>query len=105
MRRFGVWVISRKALREAWEKHPDWEKPLKSWFTVAEHAQWENLFDVRKTYPHADSVGRCTVFNIGGNKCRLVAWINFRYHRVFIRHVLTHEEYDKGGWKNDCDRD
>ena len=105
MRRFIVRVISRKKLKEAWEKHADWETPLKAWFTIAKHAEWQHLPDVRLSYPHADSIGTCTVFNIGGNKCRLVTWINFKYQRVFIRNVLTHEEYDKGGWKNDCNRD
>ena len=55
--------------------------------------------DVRKTYPHADAVGEFTVFNIGGNKYRLAASINYRTGKVYIRRVLTHEEYSKEDWK------
>ena len=55
--------------------------------------------DVRKTYPHADAVGAFTVFNIGGNKYRLATSINYRTGKVYIRRVLTHEEYSKEDWK------
>ena len=55
--------------------------------------------DVRKTYPHADAVGEFTVFNIGGNKYRLATSINCRTGKVFIRRVLTHQEYSREDWK------
>jgi mRNA interferase HigB len=54
---------------------------------------------MRQTFPHADAVGRLTVFDIGGGKYRLIARVNYRTQRVFIRAVLTHAEYDRGGWK------
>ncbi|HUT93645.1 MAG TPA: type II toxin-antitoxin system HigB family toxin [Thermoguttaceae bacterium] len=95
-------VISEKKLREFWQQWPDAETPLRAWCRVAEHATWETFADVRETYPRADQVGRCTVFNIGGNKFRLVVMIFYEYGRVYIRHVLTHEEYDKGTWKGEC---
>lgn len=62
----------------------------------------ENLAQLRKTFPHADIVGKCIVFNIGGNKYRLVTKINFTSKVVLIRNVMTHREYDKGKWKADC---
>jgi mRNA interferase HigB len=95
-------VISEKKLREFWQEYPDAESPLRAWHRVAEHATWECFADVREAYPSADQVGRCTVFNIGGNKYRLVVIVFFRWGRVYIRHVLTHEEYDRGTWKGDC---
>jgi mRNA interferase HigB len=58
-----------------------------------------SIIDVRKTYPHADAVGDFTVFNIGGNKYRLATLINYRSRRIYIRHMMTHEEYSRGDWK------
>jgi mRNA interferase HigB len=69
---------------------------------VAEHATWEKFADVKETYSRADQVGRCTVFDIGGNKFRLIAAIHFNRGKVYIGHVLTHAEYDEGAWKGDC---
>ncbi len=88
-----------KRLREFWTKHRDSETPLRAWFRVARKASWESLVDVRKVYPSADDVNGLTVFNIGGNKYRLIVTIQHKKGRIFIRHVLTHAEYDKEGWK------
>lgn len=76
------------------------EKPLDVWYRVAKRADWTNLSDVRVAFPSADAVGKYTVFNIKGNAYRLVVEINYRTGRVFIRHVLTHQEYDKEKWKS-----
>lgn len=96
-------AISLKPLREFWDEHPDAEGPLRQWYKTATHALWNNLADVRRTYPHADGVatktGPLTVFNIGGNKYRLIARIRYDYQLVNVRHVLTHDEYDAGKWK------
>ena len=94
-----VHVISRKKLREFWEQHADAERPLASWFKVASKAQWASLVELRQTYPTADSVGKFTVFNIGGNKYRLITEINFHAQRVYIRHVLSHADYDRARWR------
>ena len=95
-------VISRKKLEKFWQEHPDSEKPLKSWFTTCRKARWKSLDDVQEVYTHADSVGDCTVFNIGGNKYRLIAKLRYQYQRIYVIHVLTHKDYDKGKWKDDC---
>ena len=105
MRRLVVRVISRKKLREAWQRQPGWESPLKAWYKIARAAEWKHLPDLRQTFPSADNVGTCVVFNVGGNKCRLVAYINYKAQRLYTLHVLSHAEYDKGGWKDDCDCD
>ena len=92
-------VISRKRLLEAALEHGDLSAPLDAWYRIAKKAEWRSLEDVRKIFPTADGVGKYTVFNIKGNAFRLIAEINYRTGRLYIRHVLTHAEYDRGGWK------
>jgi mRNA interferase HigB len=60
---------------------------------------FSSFADLRSVFPSADLVGKLTVFNIGGNKARLVAAIHYNRRKVYIRAVLTHEEYDQGKWK------
>jgi len=92
-------IISRKKLKEAAALHRDLEAPLDVRFRIAKRAAWQNLSDVRKTFASADVVNRWTVFNIKGNRYRIIAEINYRFQRVYIRHVLTHAEYDQEEWK------
>ena len=92
-------VISRKRLKEAVVRYPEVETSLDAWFRIAKKASWQNLMDVRKTFANADSADKWTVFDIKGNKYRLIAEINYRYRRLYIRDVLTHAEYDKEKWK------
>jgi mRNA interferase HigB len=92
-------VISRKALRQFWEQHPDSQSALSRWFRIMERSNFGNLNELRATFPTADMVGDLIVFNIGGNKYRLIASVHFNRGKVYIRHVLTHAEYDKGAWK------
>jgi mRNA interferase HigB len=92
-------VISRKKLKEAATRHNDLEAPLDVWFRIAKRASWQTLADVRKTFSSADVVEKWTVFNIKGNKYRLIAEISYRFQRIYIRHVLTHAEYDQKRWK------
>ena len=97
-----MFILSRKALRAFWGRHPPARQPLEDWYTVADGSRWQNLAETRKDFRHADPVGDCTVFNIGGNKYRLVVKLNYRKQKILIRAVLTHAEYDKEGWKKDC---
>src|SRR5215203_6644435 len=96
-------IISKKKLKEFWEKHPTAEQPLLNWFQVTKKAVWENLVDVRKDFRHADLAGIWTVFNIGGNNFRLITKIYYPNKIVLIRFVLTHAEYDKKIYTNDCE--
>ncbi|HJZ91004.1 MAG TPA: type II toxin-antitoxin system HigB family toxin [Gemmataceae bacterium] len=89
-------VISKKRLREFWEEHPRAQAPLEAWYQVARHAEWDSFMDVRQAFNTADQVGRFTVFDIGGNKYRLIAAIHFNRGKLFVRHVLTHSDYDEG---------
>ncbi len=92
-------VISRKKLLEAAERHGDLGEPLDAWYRLAKKANWQNLMDVKRVLPTADAVGKFTVFNIKGNAYRLITEINYQTGRIFLRHILTHIEYDRGGWK------
>jgi mRNA interferase HigB len=92
-------VITRRKLLDASAKRPELAGPLDIWFRLAKRAQWKSLEDVRNDFPATDGVGRLTVFNIKGNHFRLIAEMNYRSGRVFIRHVLSHAEYSKGTWK------
>ncbi len=92
-------IITRRKLLEAADKHGDLGEPLDVWYRVAKRAEWKNLMDVRQVFPTADAVQEFTVFNIKGNTYRLVTEINYQTGRIFLRHVLTHAEYSKGGWR------
>lgn len=92
-------IISRKALRAFAQRHPDSESALDAWFRIIRTNQFANLVDLRRVFPHADLVGTLVVFNIGGNKYRLIAAIHFNRQKLYIRHVLTPEEYNRGAWK------
>jgi len=86
-------------LAEFSRRHPDAEVALDVWYRVTKSSRWDHIQEVRQVYPHADIVGKWTIFNIRGNRYRLVAEIGYRSRIVFIRHVLTHSEYNRGCWK------
>lgn len=69
------------------------------WFKIIEKTDFASFNDLRLSFPSADKVGDLIVFNIGGNKYRLIASVHFNRSKLYIRHVLTHAEYDKGAWK------
>ena len=92
-------IIKQGALVQFWERHPDAKPNLESWYGVVRRAAWQTPMEMRQIYHNADLVGRRTVFNIAGNKYRLIARVNYQTQRVFVLHILTHAEYDRGGWK------
>jgi len=92
-------IITRKRLNEFAEKHPDAKSALQHWYRNAKSKDFKSFVELRETFPSADQVGRLTVFNIGGNKARLVAAIHYNRRAIYIRAVLTHREYDEGTWK------
>jgi mRNA interferase HigB len=92
-------IISRKRLLEFGAMHADSHEPLDRWYRIVKHSNFDSFSHLRKTFPNADQVGRLTVFNIGGNKFRLIAFIVYGAKRIYIRHILTHSEYDKGSWR------
>jgi mRNA interferase HigB len=92
-------VITRQRLNEFAEKHPDARSSLAGWYTITRKSRFLNFAQLRETFPQADQVGKFTVFNIGGNKVRLVAAVHYYRNKIYIRHVLTHQDYDAGEWK------
>jgi mRNA interferase HigB len=92
-------VISFKRIREFSLTHRDAEVSLRAWYTTAKKSNWQSPAELKQTYPSADLVDRYTVFNIKGNKYRLIARIVYRSQTIFIVAVLTHKEYDMGNWK------
>lgn len=89
-------IISRKPLREFSEKHPPAKTPLDTWFADVSRVEWTNFADIRAAYGSADVVaGNRVIFNIGGNKYRLVVKVAYKCGKVFVRFVGTHAEYDK----------
>ena len=92
-------IITRKRLDDFAQTHPDARVPLQHWFTIVRKTDYASFVDLRKTFPSADQVDQFTVFNIGGNKFRLIAAIHYNRKKLYIRHILTHAEYDRGTWR------
>ena len=92
-------IITRKRLNEFADKHPDTRSALANWYQLVKHGGFRSFVHLRETFPSADLVGKLTVFNLGGNKVRLIAALHFNRQKVYIRAVLTHKEYDTGTWK------
>jgi mRNA interferase HigB len=88
-------VIAKKMLREFWEEHSDAEGQLEAWYHEVKREQWNNPGEMKAKYGSADIVGDCTVFNIGGNKYRLIVKIRYAFGVVYTIRVATHKEYDK----------
>jgi len=90
-----VRIIARRSLREFWEQYPDTEKALRSWYHDARRAIWQSPADIKRTYANASIVNDSrVVFNIKGNKYRLVIAVNYSYRVCYIRFVGTHQAYD-----------
>ncbi len=92
-------IISRKILRQFWEQYPDSETALIRWFKLIKSTNIRSFDELRSIFPSADLVDDLIVFNIGGNKYRLIASIHFNRQKVYIRYILTHSEYNKNKWK------
>lgn len=96
-------IIAKKRFVEFWEKNPQAETGLSAFYRIAKKASWKDFSEVRQTFTSADIYRDCVIFDIGGNKFRLVVKIRYRTGKIYIRHIMTHAEYDKGRWKDDCE--
>lgn len=92
-------LIGRDTLQSFARKHPDAGTSLRAWAQAIEANQFRHLIDLRKTFGSADPVSPHTIFNISGNKYRLIALVNYALQAVVVEHVLTHAEYDLGRWR------
>ena len=89
-------IISRKRLREFWERDPDARQALQAWYADVKYANWQTPADIKNVYRNASIVpNNRAIFNIKGNKYRLVVVVQYQYGIVYIRFVGTHQEYDK----------
>jgi mRNA interferase HigB len=99
-----MWIVTKRRLREYWTRHSDARNWLENWYKVACGAGWKNLEDVRRTFSHADVVkvgsGKsATVFNVCGNKHRMITAIHYNTSRVFVLELMPHAEYSRERWK------
>ena len=89
-------IISKKTLRDFWESHPDSEQSLKAWNLEAREAEWATPAQLKDRYPSASILAdNRVVFNVGGNKYRLIVWIRYQQNMVYIKWLGTHAEYDR----------
>src|SRR5262249_11838612 len=99
-------VISKARLTRFWALpgHEDAEGPLRAWYTQVNSrtVSWQAWGDVKASFPSASLVGDCVVFNVGGNKYRLISCIRYATGKVFVLKVMTHGEYDEDKWKGEC---
>jgi mRNA interferase HigB len=94
-------LMSIRNLRRDAARYPDAQQPIEDWYNIVRKTDWTNLEIVRETYREAEAVGNFTVFNIKGNKYRLIVDIDYESGTVYYKCFLTHAEYDKDRWKND----
>ena len=89
-------IVALKTLQIVWKTHPDAEMPLRAWYTIAKQAQWRTPADIKADYRNASFVGaNRVVFNIKGNRYRLIVLAEYQKGRLFVRFVGTHAEYDR----------
>lgn len=94
-------LIAIRKLRQDIITYPDVRVPIEAWYATIKKVSWQNLEEVRQTYRDAEAVGNFTVFNIKGNRYRLIVGIEYQIQIIYYKYFLTHAEYDKNFWKND----
>jgi len=91
-----VQIIAKRTIRRFWERHPHAETPLRVWFSQVNRAAWAGPADIKAAFGSADFVGdNRVIFDIGGNKYRLVAHVSYGFSRVLVKFVGSHAEYDE----------
>lgn len=92
-------IITRKRISEAQELYPEAQTGLQGWYKIMKKNIFLNFDSVKKTFNAVDKVGKFHVFDIAGNKLRLILVIHYNRQKVYIREILPHKEYDKNQWK------
>lgn len=92
-------VITQSRVWDAKKKYLESANALDGWYRVIKKNQFNNFAELKKSFNSVDKVGHLVVFDIGGNKLRLITHIHFQRKKVYIRHILTHKEYEKNTWK------
>ena len=93
-------IISYGRSRDCYELHPESQVALDAWYNITAAADWKTFAEVRATFRRADVYGACTIFAVGHNKYRLIAWVSYKTHKVYSRSVLSQAEYDTDKWKS-----
>lgn len=88
-------VIAKKALADFWARHREAKLTLAAWYRLIRAADFADFASLRRVFGSADYVPPYTVFDVGGNKYRIVAAIHYNRRKVYIRHVFTHAQYDR----------
>lgn len=92
-------IITHARILVAQQRLPQCASALDAWYRRMKEGHYRSFAELKSVFGSVDKVGNMFVFNIGGNKVRLIAAIHFNRSKVFVRHVLTHEEYDRGDWR------
>jgi len=92
-------IITQKRIWDAKKKYPESASALDSWYRVIKKNQFNSFSHLKKSFNSVDKLKDFYVFDLGGNKLRLIANIHFQRQKIYIRHILTHKEYDKDAWK------
>lgn len=93
-------IITKKRIMEAKKKYLNCADALDGWFKIIEKNNFFNFADLKKTFNSVDKLGKVFVFDMSGNKLRLIASIHFNRQKLYIRNILAHKEYDEGKWRN-----
>lgn len=92
-------VFSERRIWDAKEKWPQAASALDQWYRMAKRVKPRDFAEMKSSFPATDKVGEFHVFDIGGNKLRLIAYVRYPHQKIYIKHVLDHREYDRGKWK------
>ena len=92
-------IINQKRIWDAKKQYPQSSKALDSWYRIIKRNQFSDFSELKAAFNSVDKVKDLYVFNIGGNKLRLIANIHFMRQKVYLRYILTHKQYDKNTWK------
>ena len=91
-------VISKRPIREFWERRPESKPALEEWFRKVSQLAAASFPELRRTFGSADYVDGYTLFDVGGNKYRIATVIHYEKQRLYVRQVMTHSEYDRNDW-------
>ena len=92
-------VISKRPLREFWDAHPEAKPSLVDWFKKTEEASARSFQELRGIFGAVDYVDGFTIFDVGGNRYRIISVIHYDQQRLYVRNVLTHAKYDRNAWR------
>lgn len=93
-------LITKRTIVEAKTSYPQCASALDGWYKIIKSNSFNSFADLKMSFNNVDKVDELYVFDIGGNKLRLIASIHFNRQKLYIRQILTHKEYDRGDWRN-----